>query len=344
MSDLANAAIFESKLAQICERLDAQAKLRIFSSSKQFEDAVRKEAVTTFPEYDVNPDEVAQVFPDIPIGPFGIEVKYTESNSWRCIGNSIFEGHRVESVKRIYVVYAKMGGDPGVRFRLYDDAICHVRTSHVPRFEVSMEEGSPSIFTDMGITYHYFSTLPEEEKMPYVRDYARGRLKEGEHLWWIEDFEGPSERFVPIAARLYTTLSDSEKRQMRAEAAILCPRILNGSRDRLKYGEVALFLLTYHGVAAHQARDLYTAGSASHDGTCVGDPSLNGNYIACALFDIQAEMRNAANYLPSELFLEYWGYDCPRETRIIEWLKRADAYASADGKWVPSEHLFLDLQ
>lgn len=341
MTRLSNSE-FEERLSAICAHLDQQAKQGLFKSSAQFEDAVRAEAVRAYPEYDVDPNPIAQLFPDVPIGHYGIEVKYTESNSWRCIGNSIFEGHRVQEVEDIYIVYAKMGGEPGVRFRLYDDAICHVRTSHVPRFEVSMDEDSPSIFEGMGITYHYFSTLPEEEKMPYVRQYARSRLKEGEHLWWIEDFDGPNERFVPIAARLYTMLDDHEKRCMRAEAALLCPRILNGFRDRLKYGEVALFLLTYHGVAAHQARDLFTAGSASHDGTCPGDPSLNGNYIACSLFDIQQEMKNAANYLPDELFVEYWGHTCPRENRIQEWLKKADFYAESDGKWIPSEHLFLD--
>ena len=58
-------------------------------------------------------------------------------------------------------------------------------------------------------------------------------------------------------------------------------------------------------------------------------------------------MRQAAQYLDKELFLEYWGSEVKKysldtpEARIRYWLTKADEYAQ---EWTPSEYLFLDLQ
>ena len=333
---------FEAKLTELIVELDEIAKTQGFENSTDFQEAVRSLSVVYFPEFNVEEDPTKQQFPDVPIGQFGIEAKFTKANSWRCVGNSIFEGTRNEDVETIYIAYCKMGGTPEVRFRLYDDAICHVRTSHVPRFEVSMEQEARSLFSELGISYHSFSLLPDEEKMPHIRKYARSRLSDGEHLWWLEDDPDNIERSMPLQARLYVALEQQEQRILRAEAALLCPQILSHSRDKKKYWDVALFMLSYHGVAAHQARDLYSAGSAANDGICPGDPSLNGNYVACSLFFIQNEMRNAALYLPDELFLEYWHESCPPSERISRWLQKADEFAAIEGRWVPSQHLFLD--
>ncbi len=335
---------FEASLDLLCAALTEEARTTGFASSGQFEDRVRELAIQFCPtECDISHEATPQIFPDIPSGEFGIEVKFTTANSWRCIGNSIFEGHRDESVRYIYIVFGKMGGDPEVRWGRYEDCVCHVRTSHVPRFEVEIGTEKP-LFSQLGIDYSEFCELSDEEKMPYVREYARSRLKEGEHLWWLEGMDSDDARTVPIAARLYTALSTQEKRQMRAEAALLCPEIAGSSRDRTKYNNVPLFLLTYHGVSAHQARDMFTAGSASHDGTC-DDSSLNGNYLACALFDIQPEIKAAAFYLPDELFVEYWGQSPRKEDRLKLWLEKLDHYAEANTQkpWVPSEHLKFDM-
>lgn len=334
---------FEASLNRICEALTKEARTTGFTSSSQFEDRVRELAIAFCPlGCKISHSATPQIFPDIPCGESGIEVKFTTANTWRCIGNSIFEGHRDESVRYIYIVFGKMGGEPEARWGKYEDCVCHVRTSHVPRFEVEIGTERP-LFSQLGIDYSEFCELTDEEKMPYVREYARSRLKEGEHLWWLEGMDSDDARTVPIAARLYTALSTQEKRQMRAEAALLCPEIAGSSRDRTKYNNVPLFLLTYHGVSAHQARDMFTAGSASHDGTC-DDPSLNGNYLACALFDIQPEIKAAATYLPDELFVEYWGQSVPKEDRLEVWLEKLDHYASANTQkhWVPSEHLKFD--
>ena len=78
-------------------------------------------------------------FPDIVLGQFGVEVKFTTNDTWRSVANSVFESFRSKEVKHIYVVFGKMGGAPEVRWGRYDECVMHVRTSHVPRFEVDLE-------------------------------------------------------------------------------------------------------------------------------------------------------------------------------------------------------------
>ena len=131
------------------------------------------------------------------------------------------------------------------------------------------------------------------------------------------------------------TLEQSEKRMLRAEAAILCPQICGGSRVRNKYTDAALYLLNQHGVLCTQARDLFSAGSVA----LRADHTRGGIYIMRALRDIEDLMRDATKRLDGALFEEYWGQDYPASERIPEWLRRADGYAQG---WTPSESLFVE--
>ena len=92
-------------------------------------------------------------------------------------------------------------------------------------------------------------------------DYARQRLSAGEKLWWLED-----EHTVDLRVRRYSQLEDDEKRQMRAEAAILCPQVVAPRRTATKYDAVLHFLITYHGVLG--SRDMFSAGSRWCEGRC----------------------------------------------------------------------------
>lgn len=285
---------------------------------------------------DVDPEAHAQVFPDIPVGEFGVEVKVNSTDSWRSVANSVFEGTRHEKVKYVYVLFGKMGGEPEVRWGRYEDSVMHVRTSHVPRFEVEIGTDKP-LFAKFGLTYDDFCALPDEGKMRLIRQYARGRLKEGEHLWWLEEKpEKEQEHSLDLQVRLFMHLEQEEKRRLRAEAALLCPQIVKPSRAKKKYEDAAMYLLTYRGVLCPQARDLFSAGSVA----LRSNPKRGGNYLQRALKDIESEMRLAARQLEDALFVEYWGETVRPERRIKEWLKRADRYAK--GAWVPSRELFLD--
>lgn len=329
-----NSKDFEQLLDMVAKKLTQEAQKSPFADSKKFENHVRSALVEYGKEFtkDLNLDPPAQAFPDIVLNKigFGVEVKFTTNDTWRSVANSVFEGTRNEDVKEVYLIFGKMGGKPEVKWGKYEDCVMHVRTSHVPRFEVEIET-EKSLFAKMGTTYEAFRKLTIEEKMGHIRKYARDRLKKGERLWWLEDKED-QDHALPIQARLYTHLEQDEKRKLRAEASLLCPQIVQSSRTKNKYDDVTLYILTYRGVLCHQARDLFSAGS-------VAGKARGGNYTQRALLDIQHEMREAARYLDDALFVEYWGEGCKPEDRIREWLKRADKYAKG---WKPSDTLFVE--
>ncbi len=328
-----NSKDFEHLLDIVAKKLTQEAQKSPFSDSKKFEDRVRSALVEYGKDFTkgLNLDPPAQAFPDIVLNQvgFGIEVKFTTNDTWRSVANSVFEGTRNEDVKEVYLIFGKMGGNPEVKWGKYEDCVMHVRTSHVPRFEVEIET-EKSLFSKMGMAYEEFRRLSIEEKMGHIRKYARDRLKPGERLWWLEEKEDQGHT-LSMQARLYTHLEQAEKRRLRAEASLLCPKIVQSSRAKNKYDDVTLYILTYRGVLCHQARDLFSAGS-------VAGKVRGGNYIQRALLDIQDEMREAARYLDDALFVEYWGEGCKPENRIQQWLKHADEYAKG---WKPSDTLFI---
>ncbi|NTU70982.1 MAG: restriction endonuclease [Coriobacteriia bacterium] len=324
---------FEEVLDATCALLTDEAQAELFTSSKQFEDRVREVLADLLTDQQVELHPPAQCFPDIALGEFGVEVKFTLNDTWRSVANSIFEGQRDPDVRLIYVVFGKMGGHTAVRWDRYEDCVMHVRTSHVPRFELEIG-ASQSLFKKMDVDYERFSELAAEEKMHYVREYARGRLKDGERLWWLEEKDEP-EHSLPMAVRLYMDLEQDDKRRFRAEAALLCPQVVKPSRSKHKYDDAALYLLTYYGILCSQARDLFSAGSVAMR----GDDTRGGNYVERAIADIQGEMIEAAWRLEDALFQEYWGEIPPPEERIDWWLKRADDMAI---DWKPSERLFAN--
>ena len=332
-----NTKDFEQLLDEICAQLNHECMSgHVFTVSKAFENRVREVIQSLLAQSKVHVDFAPHPygFPDIILGSFGVEVKFTTNDTWRSIANSVFESFRNKKVKHIYLVFGKMGGRPEVRWGRYEDCIMHVRTSHVPRFEVDID-AKQSLFKKFGITYDEFSSLSEEERMKYIRDYARSRLKPGERLWWLEEKPGADGHSLPMQVQLFANLSNEEKLKMRAEASLLCPQIVGSGRNRTKYIDPIMFLLTYHGILA--TRDAFSAGSAA-------GPERGGIYVQRALQRIQPQMIEAANYLEDDLFSEYWGRSVPKNERLGEWLKMADVYAKvANPSWKPSKVLFLGL-
>ena len=324
---------FEQYLSETCIRLTNEAKISKFTEARIFENRVREVVEKIYSNNGIivnfNPD--AQAFPDIALGKFGIEVKLSLSDSWRTVANSVLETNRIKGIQKIYIIFGKMGGDPEVRWGTYEDSIMHVRTSHVPRFEVEIG-AKESLFSVMGINYEEFRTFDLHKKMEFIRKYARSRLKAGERLWWLEDPKD-DEHSLPIQARLYTKLSLEEKTKLRAEAVLLNPQVLDSGRNRNKYDDVVLYLLTYHGVLCHQARDLFSAGSVANP----NNDDNGGIYIARSLLLLEKDMKLSALSMEDSLFIEYWGRSVKPELRISEWLRLADQYAK---DWKPSDLLF----
>lgn len=324
---------FEDLLKKSCESLSCDVRLSsAFHKPSEFERRVRHVVAENLKGsgFEAAPD-IDQGFPDIVVGSFGVEVKATERDSWRCIANSVSEGQRGKEVEHIYLIYGKFGGTPEVRWADYGNSIVHVRTSHVPRFEVEIGTQNP-LFAQLELPYEHFRSLSMEAKMPLIRRYARSRLKDGERLWWLEDSDLESQNHsLPLEVKVYMDLPQVEKRQFRAEAALMCPQVVGGNRARRKYVDAVLYLMTYRGVLCPQARDLFSAGS-------VGEQGPTDSFLINSLIDIQDEIRTAARSLEDALFLEYWGV-CPSvEHRLEEWLNRADGFAQ---DWSPSEYLFL---
>ena len=280
----------------------------------------------------VGPSFHPHAFPDITANGFGVEVKYTSHDTWLAVGNSIFEGMRDPTVEIIYIVYGKTGGTPEARWARYEDCISHVRVSHSPRFVVDLSEDSSRLFDNLSVPYGDFARLSDEDKMRHIRDYSRGRLGEGERLWWLE-----VAHTLPVGVRFYTHLTQEEKHAYRAEAAVLFPRVCASQYTRGKYDDASLYLLMHHGVFCPQARDLWTAGSVAGSRGDGNNPQ--GPYILHALMNIQDLMREAALSLDDSLIAEYWGQPCEPNDRIATWLRKADAVARG---WTPSEHLFKD--
>ena len=326
-----NVETFEQLLGELCKRLTNECRTgHTYDHSKSFENRVREVIRSLLAQYKIPVDFSPHPygFPDIVLGQFGVEVKFTTGDTWRSVANSVFESFRSKKVKHIYVVFGKMGGEPEVRWGRYEECVMHVRTSHVPRFEVDLE-AEESLFHKFGITYNQFCELSLHDRMEHIRKYARSRLKKGERLWWLEDRpdEGHS---LPLQVRLFAHLTEQEKRNLRAEMSLLCPQIVKSGGVHRKYSDAYMFALTYRGVLC--SRDAFSAGSA------VG-PKRGGNYVVRALKVIEKEMRAAAQYLDDALFVEYWGVSVPPEKRIEKWLKRADKMATT---WVPSEELFQE--
>ncbi len=202
---------FEAYLDIIVSKLRDEARTSPFTTSKEFENRVRNvvQETITDPSIHIDFEPHPQAFPDIEVSEFGIEVKFTTNDEWRSVANSVLETHRIQSVKKVYIIFGKMGGSPDVRWGEYEKCVMHVRTSHVPRFEVQIG-ATKSLFELMGISYDDFRALEMHEKMQYIRKYARSRLKDGERLWWLEDTHG-EEHTLPIQARLFTELDSVEK-------------------------------------------------------------------------------------------------------------------------------------
>jgi hypothetical protein len=298
---------FEKILDAIAASLTQKSTNSPFKSANDFELDVRNlvsDHVSKFGiKIDFNPHP--QAFPDIAVSEFGIEVKFTTNDTWRCVANSILETNRIQAVHFVYVMFGKMGGTPSVKWSAYEKCIMHVRTSHVPRFEVEIG-AEKSLFEEMGISYDDFRVSEMHEKMEYIRKYARGRLKSGERLWWLEDQPG-EEHTLPIQARLYTKLPAEEKKRLRAEVVLLCPEIVSSGRSRSKYDDVVLYLLTYHGVLAHQTRDMFSAGSVANP----TNDDKGGIYIQRAIELLEEEIQQAAIRMDDALFVEYWGVSVP---------------------------------
>ena len=114
-----DALVFEEMLSELCQHLTSEVQQgATYKGASDFEERVRRELVA-MPQLEAESIDFSphpHQFPDITLGLYGIEVKFTKGDSWRSVANSVFESTRDASVTNIYVVYGKLGGQPEVKW------------------------------------------------------------------------------------------------------------------------------------------------------------------------------------------------------------------------------------
>jgi hypothetical protein len=315
---------FEDILTRVCQRLTSEAHgstPRIAKNSDELESFVRGALID---EYDkqrqtliLQPKVKKQEFPDIIIAPFGIEIKHTEKkrNTWVGVANSIRESRRPASVERIYVVFGKYGGDPEVRWGLYENVVNHARTSHVPRFQIDMN-AQESFFEKMGISYVDFSVLPMKQKMAFMRTYARSRKHLVKDFWWLEDDLKPFDSF-----------SVADRRKLIAQACFLVPGMVTENQESL--AKAAFYLASIPRVLSHKMlEDFRNSGGTNGE-------SKNGLMIVQTL---EREIIWASERLSKGIIKEFWGVEIEAEKRLAWFVHTLDGISDVDPR--PSKVLF----
>jgi hypothetical protein len=205
----------------------------------EFENTIRQTGVAAFPDIIAN-------------GYYGVEVKTTTKDHWRSTGNSVLESLRETCVKRIYIVFGKLGGIPDVKYRLYQECLPEISVTHSPRYRVDMDlPAGESIFDKMGLSYDELRS--SDDTIQQIKLYYRRRLRDGEGLWWIDE---EAESASPVIKQ-FRTLTNEEKERYMIESMILFPELF---KNKASYERAATHLITAFGAVSANLRDVFTAG------------------------------------------------------------------------------------
>ena len=255
-----------------------------------------------------------QKFPDVVAKKFyGIEVKTTTQNHWKTTGNSVLESTRVDDVKRIFMLFGKLGKPIEFRYRAYEECLSEVVVTHSPRYLIDMNlEGGKTIFDKINTPY---DTL-RKKKNPIkpITDYYKSKLKPGQDLWWIQD----SEKSSNLVINIWNNLTSIEQSDFVIKAMVIFPEIFGHRQD--KYSRFAIWLIKNEGVVCPNVRDAFTAKGRS-------DIFLNNNKykdvprIFINLFEnIGSVIEILANTSAVELS-EYWNMKTNERKKIQDWIK-----------------------
>ncbi len=267
---------FESVLSAVAKNIIAAIrKGKNFRSGKEFENYFFEKLHFRLAERKIDMSELChngpQTFPDVSFGDIGIEVKLSQGESWKTVGNSIREGTKIKGLKKIYLFFLKQGGTAAIKFGLYEDCLSDVVVTHSPRYLIDMEAGpKETIFAKMGVSYENFYG---DSAIKQIRHYY---AKQGKDVWWV-NVDKPSEQITKAYLRDFSDLSNEEKRHFLVDALVLFPQVFSNSNRKFK--QVAIYLLENHECLKSNIRDLFTAGgkfSIELDGKTVGFPHIVG--------------------------------------------------------------------
>lgn len=264
----------------------------------------------------------ALTFPDIvALKYYGIEVKVTASNKWKSTGNSILETTRKADVERIYIFFGKLGGEPDIKYRLYEECLPEIGVTHSPRFMIDMNlKAGESIFDKIGIPYNVLRK--NKNPIGYIKNYYRSQLGEGEELWWIDS--EISETAISPIIKPFNNLSSEQKAEFIVEAMALFPEIFGDSSS--KFERVAAFLVASQSVVSSNIRDIFTAGGKyllNVRGTEVLVPQ-----IFKKLHDFAPPVDKYISTAAVDFLRVYWRGDWEYTRPLDEWKRRLDLHSA----------------
>ena len=253
-------------------------------------------------------------FPDIVAAKYyGIEVKSSQSNSWKTIGNSILETTRVSDIERIFLTFGKLGTPVEFMSRPYEECLSGVAVTHYPRYQIDMSLGlGDSIFDKMGVSYDELRSLPNP--VVPVADYYKSKLKKGESLWWAGE---RVETVVPVTVKLWKSLTSHEKDILEATIYTLFPETII-SNSQSKYDRATLWLATQKGVINANVRDSFSAGGRNVMKTIDGR-SVEMPAVFMKISDHIDLMCDVILHSTAELLSENWVVDVS-PNRVKQWI------------------------
>ncbi len=287
---------------------------------------------TVFESHLIHTGDMA--FPDIIAKKyFGIEVKVTTGDKWTSIGNSVLETTRVEGVERIYMFFGKLGGQPDIKFRPYQECLPDVAVTHYPRYKIDMLlPVGQSIFDKMGTNYDTLRKNP----IPTIKNYYKAGLTEGEELWWIDSQQGVSPVIKP-----YSNLSAEDKDNFLIESMILFPEIFGSSP--VKFERPAAYLITKYGAVCSNLRDIFTAGGVVNltleNKLVKGVPRIVGKLASHA-----SKINSIIVTLTEEELKTYWRVDKIPDDRLKFWLRLLRERASFARRGISIVDIFSNGQ
>jgi len=254
-----------------------------------------------------------QKFPDIVANKFyGIEVKTTTQNHWKTTGNSVLESTRIDDVKRIFMLFGKLGKPIEFKCRAYEECLSEIVVTHSPRYliDMNLEEGK-TIFDKINTPY---DTLRQKKNpIKQITDYYKSKLKPGQDLWWIQD----SEKASNLVINVWTNLSQKEKQETKNRAMVYFPEVFSNRGD--KFSRLAIWLVTREAVVCPNVRDLFTAGGK---GDCLINNKVYKNIprVFIKLFEnIDSILEILINTSAIELS-EYWNKKTTEQKKINDWI------------------------
>lgn len=258
-------------------------------------------------------------FPDIYIGPFGVEAKFTIGDSWITTGNSVTEATRKTGLKKIYVFFGKRGknGASDIKFRPYEECVFDIAVTHSPRYKLNIELGKDAnIFTKMGMDYEQFC---KDNPVKLVKNYYRKNiLKKGEELWWLDADTAP-------VIKNFRALDKDSRRNFMIETMVLYPEVF--SRSQIKYGRPALYLLTEYQAQYNSFRDIFTA-SGQMSITVSGGKTVRVSKILYHLYNNAKAIQRLFQEMDKDELVSSWDVQITKSDDIEEeWLDLVNKYS-----------------